>query len=406
MVKYELFKYFCVHKYFYFIVDIILSNYNMVELSLTIASGVAFLVFLCYYLLAFLVTANHRHSKKMGELSRLGPQPVSIIVVINNDYDYIETRLPILLCQDYQAPYQVVAVCDTPENDRGPEMLKELATRYKNLYVTVIPADHKFGHTNKLALTVGMKAAMYDNVIITSSQAMPVGKNWLGIMAYGFTSDHVLISGYSKVGRAPGFFNKFQRAINIHESLMMLSRAVAGHPYRISRHNGGQSRGVFFSNRGFTEHLRLNVGESDLYVQQIARNVESNVILNPEGVTESIPYDSLSVWYNRRKFFSYPFRYFNPGPRLFVSASYIFTAIFWVATVWLLVLFPPVLGIAAAAMIALRWLTIAAVNHRFARRTGDKPPYGAILLYDLISPAEIMFLSISRNIVSMKNLWI
>ncbi|MDE7134491.1 MAG: hypothetical protein K2N86_04350, partial [Rikenellaceae bacterium] len=115
---------------------------------------------------------------------------------------------------------------------------------------------------------------------------------------------------------------------------------------------------------------------------------------------------SMSVWYNRRKFFSYPFRYFNLGPRLFVSASYIFTAIFWVASVWLLVLFPEVLGIAAAAMIALRWIVIAAVNHRFARRTGDKPPYGAILLYDLISPAEIMILSISRNVVSLKNLWI
>lgn len=369
--------------------------------------AVAFVVFLCYYLGAFLSVANHRHSKKVGGLRNVKPQPVSVIVVVNNDLDYIENRLPLLLVQEYEAPYQVVVVCDTPEGDRAPEMLEELASNNGRLYVTVIPSDHKFHHTNKLALTVGMKAAIYDNVIVTSSETAPVSTEWLAMMSYGFTSDHALVSGYNRIGRAGGFFNRFQRAVNIHESLLMLSRAVAGRPYRVSRHNSGQSKALFFANRGFTDHLRLNVGESDLYIQQIAPHAESNVIINPKGVTESVPYDKASVWYNRRKFFSYPFRFFGGGARLYISASYLFTALFWLSAIALIAISPSLeLRVAAVSMIVLRWIIIMSVTARFSRRTGERAPYGTLLLYDFISPAEILLLTASRNILSLKNLWI
>ncbi len=375
-------------------------------MSAAIVMTVAFIVFLCYYLGGFFSVANHRHSKKVGGLCNVKPQPVSVIVVVNNDLDYIENRLPLLLEQEYKAPYQVVVVCDTPEGDHAPEMLEELAAGNDRLYVTVIPSDHKFHHTNKLALTVGMKAAIYDNVIVTSSEAAPVSTEWLSMMSYGFTSDHALVSGYNRIGRAGGFFNKLQRAINMHESLMMLARAVAGRPYRVSRHNSGQSKALFFANRGFTDHLRLNVGESDLYIQQIAPYAESNVIINPKGITESVPYEKVAVWYNRRKFFSYPFRFFRGGARFYIAASYLFTALFWVSSITLAVISSSELRIAALSMIALRWIVIMAVTARFSRRTGDKAPHTAMLLYDFISPAEILLLTASRNILSLKNLWI
>ena len=390
----------------FFIVDIILSRYDIAELSAAAVMAVSFIVFLCYYLGAFLSVANHRHSKKVGGLRNVKPGPISVIVVVHDDFDYIENRLPLLLGQEYEAPYQVVVVCDTPEGDRAPEMLEELASRNKHLYVTVIPPDHKFHHTNKLAFTVGMKAAIYDNVIITSSEAAPVSSEWLSIMSYGFTSDKVLVSGYNRIGRAKGFFNKFQRAINIHESLLMLSRAVAGHPYRVSRHNSGQSKSIFFDNKGFTDHLRLNVGESDLYIQQIASNAESNVIINPKGITESVPYDSVATWYNRRKFFSYPFRFFRPGVRFYIFISYLFTALFWASAITLAVISVSELRIAALSAMALRWIVIMSVTARFSYRTGDTTPHAAMLLYDFISPVEILILTVSRNILSLRNLWV
>lgn len=387
-------------------VEYILSKYGIIELSITCVAFVSFVVFLCYYLGAFLSVANHRHSKKVGGLRNVEPQPVSVIVVVKDDFDYIENTLPVILNQSYDAPYQVVVVCDTPESYRTPEMLKELSAKYKHLYVTIIPADSKFEHTNKLALTVGMKAAKYDNIIITSSECTPVSGDWLGVMSYGFTSDHVIISGYNRVSREKGFFNSFQRAVNIHESFMMLSRAVAGHPYRVSRHNNGQSKKLFFNNKGFTEYLRLNVGESDLYIQQIARYAESNVIINPKGVTESKSATTFTEWYNKRKFYSYPFRYFSAGCRMFISSSYLFTALFWLSVIALISLMVPFIWIGAAAMILIRWFVIAAVTKKLCRRTGDNPPYLSALLYDFISPAEITILTVSRNILSLKNLWV
>ena len=194
---------------------------------------VAFIVFcMCYYLGGFSLWPIIAIPRWAGyAMSSRSPCPV--IVVVNSDLDYIENRLPLLFGTGatklrirwwwYATPRRQIMLL---------RLLEELAAQQRpSLCLTVIPSDHKFHPRNKLGAPgeVGLEAAIYDNVMITSSEAAPVSTEWLSMMSYGFPA-RIMGVGKRIYSRTPqdvpaGFFNGCSSAINMHESLMMCSRA-------------------------------------------------------------------------------------------------------------------------------------------------------------------------------------
>lgn len=384
----------------------LLQTYTYLELALIAIAVFTFIMFLYLYLGRFLAVAKHKHSKVIVSLDSVDRQPVTIVVVIKDEQEYIEEALPILLTQEYSAPYQVVVVNDTPELESTMQALEDMVEKYPNLYVTTIKRDECFKHTNKLALTIGMKAAKYPFVLVTDTYSVPAGKEWLGYMAYGFVSNNSIVSGYNRVAKGKGLASIMERVVNIYTSLQMLSSAVAGKPYRVSRNNMGQSVALFFGNKGYTKHLRLNSGEFDLFFQRVAQYGRSSVILNPKAVTISQPARSYSNWYNRRKFNTFTYKYYNGAVRFFIESHLIGQFLFWGSVAALIALQVHILWMVAVGLILFRIVVIMAVLSRFAKRVGERVPYFSYILYDIFAPIDAFMLAINRNIFPSKDLWI
>ncbi len=384
---------------------IILDLYTYPQLLLAIVELVAFCVFLCYAVRFFKVV-GHRHLKKMGLEGLPEAQSVSVIVVVNDDLDYIENTLPLLLQQKYDLPYQVVVVNDMPELEETSDMLKVLTERFPNLYVTTIRENHHFKHTRKLAYTIGIKAARYDCLLFTTTHDIPANDKWLGLMSKGFVSRHSLVLGYNRIQRKPGFLNRLERTVNIFTSLPMFAAAVSGKPFLARSGNMGFTRQLFFDNHGYCKYLRLNSGENDLFLQRVRKFADTSVILSPSAATEHLFAPRYSIWYNRRKFDTYTYRYYPASLRLFLGMEHLFRILFWGSALTLIIMQVPWMWIISVLLIGLRILLMSLVFRKLSKRTQEKVPYLTCFLWDIVSPVDALILSISRRLKPSIDLWI
>ena len=117
--------------------------------------------------------------KEMAEPSCDYP-PVSIIVTPHDKAYELDQHLPMLLEQDYPAPFRILVVVWRGESDTD-DVLKKYAAN-PHLYATYIPDSSRYMSRKKLAITVGEKAATTEWLLLTDVTCRPQSKYWLRAM--------------------------------------------------------------------------------------------------------------------------------------------------------------------------------------------------------------------------------
>lgn len=346
--------------------------------------------------------ATHRH--RLHEPEGATTPPVSVVVVVADDPEYIAEHLPKLLTQNHPN-YEVIVVDDGSEIDLTDDLLT-MQAKYPHLRFTTIKADPVFRHSRKLALTVGIKAAKYDNIIFTDSDAVPASEKWLSIMARGFNGGQLVI-GYAGVERRPGLANKIMRCQRLTTSIRYLHAAIRGHVYRGIYNNIGYTKRLFFGNKGYT-HLRMTLGEDDLFVQKIAPicSKRTSIMLNPSASVRQFQWGGLRWWRAERRYRSAAFDLYPWRVRISVFVELLTRALLTIGTAVMALLLPPVLWIVAGSLFLLREAVMIASVRMIARRVGEKRLMWAYLIHDLCAPAGEMFLWIGRKLRPSQRLWI
>lgn len=122
----------------------------------------------------------------------------SIIVTVHDQAREISEHLPTLLTQQYDDGYEVIVV-DESSADDTTDVLKQLKTEYPHLYTTFLPKYHFQQNRQRLAFTIGVKAAKYDYTILADINTPPVSETWLHDLAEEIESLHPeLMAGYFK----------------------------------------------------------------------------------------------------------------------------------------------------------------------------------------------------------------
>lgn len=354
------------------------------------------------YWMRYSRVATHRHS--LREPEGAATPPVSVVVVVADDPEYVTEHLPKLLTQNHPN-YEVVVVDDSSETSLTDE-LQMMQARYPHLRFTTIKADPIFRHSRKLALTVGIKAARYENIIFTDADAVPSSEKWLSIMAHGFNGGQLVI-GYTGIERKPGLVNKIIRCQRLTGSIRYLNAAIRGHVYRGIYNNIGYTKRLFFGNKGYT-HLRMTVGEDDLFVQKVALVCarRTSVMLNPSAAMRQFQWGGLRWWRAERRYRSAAFDLYPWRVRLSVGGELLSRALVTATTIALLVLLPPILWIVAAGLFVLREVVMAMTVRMVARRVGERKLMWVYLLHDLYAPLGELFLWIGRKLRPSQRLWI
>lgn len=210
----------------------------------------------------------------------------SIVVYSNDEWNSLEDLLPQLLRQQTIGQFEVIVV-NEGESAQVQEIVSRLRVEHPNLYLTYTPDGARNLSRKKLAITLGVKAARYDVVVLTTASAHIDSTQWLQRMANHFANPQVEVVLGAAVADADDdrLWGARVRAFDhLDEQSAWLSAALGGNPWRGTEHNLAYRRELFFRNKGFSRHLNLRYGDDDIFVSEIARKANTVVELSPEAM--------------------------------------------------------------------------------------------------------------------------
>lgn len=258
---------------------------HIIELTFLVFAGIQ-VVYLIIYLKAF--------SKVKATESELSV-PVSVIVCAHDEEQNLRELIPVLLQQDY-TDYEVVVVEDR-SNDESFDYLYEMASQYPQL--RMIPVKSKPEHVNgkKFALTLGIKAAKYDWVLLTDADCSPRSNQWIREMSYQFSDDTDVVLGYSPYIKSSGFLNSFIRYEGLITAIQYAAMAILGKPYMGVGRNLAYRKSVFLNNKGFKSHLAITGGDDDLFVNEVCNGSNTKLCAGANSIVYTKPKTTWGEYY-------------------------------------------------------------------------------------------------------------
>jgi len=226
-------------------------------------------------------------------------EPISIIICAKNEFQNLKDKLPFVLKQDY--PNYEVIVVDDQSNDDTLVLLKEFEKQYPNLVVVTIEEHINNRPGKKFALTLGIKTAKYEHVLLTDADCLPNSKNWAMQMCSNFNSADIVI-GYGGYEKKRGLLNKLIRFDTFNVAQQYLSYALAGQTYMGVGRNMAYKKSLFFKNKGFANHLHIPSGDDDLFIQEIANKNNVSIEITEQAHTTSEVIEKWGEWtYQKRR---------------------------------------------------------------------------------------------------------
>jgi glycosyltransferase involved in cell wall biosynthesis len=244
-----------------------------------------------YYVFFFSRLAFYKPKEKQ----RSQQHPVSIIICARDEDENLARNLPGVLVQNYNTTHEVIVVNDNSVDD-SKYILAELHKTFKKLQVIELEQEAKMIAGKKFPLSIGIKEAKHEIVLLTDADCVPASEHWLFKMQNAFTDDVEIVLGYGAYQKLPGLLNKIIRFETFHTALQYLSYAIAGMPYMGVGRNLAYRKNLFFQNKGFSSINHIPSGDDDLFINQVASKKNTTVSLAPESFTLSMPKQSWKDW--------------------------------------------------------------------------------------------------------------
>lgn len=269
-------------------------NLNTVEGWLMIAFFVVAFAQLIYYWLVFSRFAFYKPPDQ--------PEPdfpLSVVISAKNEYQNLKKNLPLILNQNYH-DFEVVVVNDASD-DESIFLLEDLAHEYSKLKVVTIQQNLNFFKGKKFPLSVGIKSAKYDHLLLTDADCAPSGPEWIREMARGFAGENEIVLGYGQYRQEKSLLNTVIRYETAFAALNYFSLALWGMPYMGVGRNLAYKRSLFIKNKGFISHYKVSSGDDDLFINEVAGKTNTTIIASPESFTQSGAKKSFHHWWRQKR---------------------------------------------------------------------------------------------------------
>lgn len=338
---------------------------NLGEIALYFFAAVAGIQTI-YYLFVFSRVAFYR---RKFDLEQAPGGPFSVIICAKDEELNLQKNLPGVLQQRYHVhhkpEYEVIVVNDNSEDDTK-YYLRSIEPGYPHYRHIEIKQAAKFIPGKKYPLSIGLKGAQYDNVLLTDADCKPGSTYWLNLMSQGFVDEKEIVLGYGAYHKKPGFLNKVIRYETFFSALQHLSFAMSGMPYMGVGRNLAYKRELFFRHKGFTSHQHLPSGDDDLFVNSAANRKNVGVVIDKHAFTYSEPKMSWKSWFRQKTRHMSTGKHYRFGHKFVLGLFSLTHFLFYPALIFALFFPPPilwyVLGIFATKVLIQSVITYAAMR--------------------------------------------
>ena len=348
-------------------------NFNQLSFYILIIFLLAWIVQMLYHWILFRRLAFHKKVRKENSY-----EPVSVIVCAKDAYEYLLDLLPIALNQDYPE-YELVIVNDCSQ-DETEEYLKDLARNNPKINLVNLTQNLNFFHGKKFPLSMGIKSAKYDLLLLTDADCVPNTNQWIKEMVAAYEKDTEIVVGYGPYFERKGLLNKLIRFDTLYIAMQYLSLALAKKPYMGVGRNLSYRKSTFLKNKGFTSHYNIPSGDDDLFISQVANKKNTAVCIDAVNRVGSEPRKTWATWIRqKRRHYSTGIKYkpqtnrilgFLLGSRLAYYPTLI--ALFFMPQALEISLGNIYYYVILGLLALLHYITMFVIYHKSAKQLGEK----------------------------------
>ncbi len=255
---------------------------------------------------------------------------VSVVVAARNEYENLQKLVPKLFEQEYGS-YEVIIVNDrsTDNTEEYLRSLKETFPSLKTVKVRYLP-DHVTA--KKYALTLGIKVAQYDVVLLTDADCLPCSHNWVKRMSYPIRKlGKDVAIGHGSYQVLPGLLNKLIQYETLLTALYCFSFGLWSSPFMGVGRNLCYRRSFFMDKKAFKDLWHIQGGDDDLFVNKYATKKNTAVVIHPESTTISIPKSNFKAYLEQKKRHFHVGKYYRAKDKLKLGVYSFSNLLFWLS---------------------------------------------------------------------------
>jgi len=280
-----------------------------------------------FYVFFFSKFAFSKSNKNIIKSSDL---PISIIICAKNEAVNLKNFLPYIINQNYNN-FEVILV-----NDHSSDNTLEVMEGFKKEFNIIRIINLNKNESNKKnAVTQGVKAAKYENLIFTDADCKPNSNLWINEMSSHFNEKTKIVLGYGAYKKVnESWLNKLIRFETILTAIQYFSYAKVNLAYMGVGRNLAYTKTLFNNANGFKSHENIKSGDDDLFINQVANNNVS-CCFTKESFTISEPHTNFKKWiYQKRRHISTATTY-KPIHQFILGLFYISQFLFWFLSFYL-----------------------------------------------------------------------
>lgn len=328
-----------------------------------------------YYLFFYVRLAFYKSKPKTTSQTH----PVSVIICARDEAANLAKNLPGSLLQQYRTTHEVIVVDDNSFDD-SKYLLEEFKKEFKQLTFVELKQEAKLIPGKKFPLSIGIKTAKYEIVLLTDADCVPASEFWIDKMQETYDDDTEIVLGYGAYIKKNGFLNKLVRWETFHTALQYFSYALAGKPYMGVGRNLSYKKTVFFRHKGFSAHNNIPSGDDDLFINMAATKKNTKINIDKDAFTLSEPVNTWSQWMRQKNRHYSTGKYYKPIHKfllgLYSLSHFLFfpllaaSAIFY-CWQWALIVF------------GIRFIIQAIIYLPAMKKLNEKDLYPLFLFFDL-----------------------
>lgn len=288
---------------------------------LSIAALGVQIIFLLIFLIAFV---------RFRQATSAPLVPVSVIVAAHDEEKNIKELIPQLLAQEYPS-FEIIIVEDRCNDETYDYLLQATKVHPQLKMVRVI---HKPDHIQgkKFALTLGIKAAQHEWVLLTDADCRPTGNQWIAQMMQSRKESSQIILGFSPYQRKSGLLNAFIRFESLLTGVQFIGLALVGKPYMGLGRNLAYTKSLFIDNKGFP-HLEVTGGDDDLFINKHATAKNVAISLGEGAAMQSEPKGTWSEFFVQKLRHMSVGKFYKTSDKLVLGLFMISGLLSWFAAV-------------------------------------------------------------------------
>lgn len=290
------------------------------EYSAVLAASISLGILTIYWTVLLINTLGYKAKPKTKH-------PVSVIICAHNELENLKALIPLLLGQQH-SNFEVIIVDDRSDDGTYDYLLESQSDQLKFVRVDRV---HDHINAKKFALTLGIKAAANDILLLTDADCVPSSDLWITEMTGGFDKNTEYALGISPYYKSSGLLGHFIQFETQWTAMNYIGFALAGNPYMGVGRNLAYRKSSFLNHKGFSKIQHITGGDDDLLINDYANKKNTKVVIGADSLTHSVPKTSWNEYVQQKIRHWSVGKYYRVRDKFLLGLQNLSNLVFWLA---------------------------------------------------------------------------